>query len=77
MFFDIFEVDRKRARLLVNTSPVRLRGTCYAGDGAEMRFRLLGEVAYVLPPRAARQGKPKGVWIHRRGLYLLNPVLSN
>ena len=77
MFFDIFQVNRTHARELVRANSVRLRGTCYAGDGTPMRFRLYGEVAYVLPSKAMRQGKEKGLWIHRRGLYLLNPVLSN
>lgn len=76
MFFDIFQLNRTQARELIKANSVRLRGTCYAGDGAPMRFRMYGEAAYVLPARAARRGKEKGIWIHRRGLYLLNPVLS-
>lgn len=77
MFFDIFELrTREQKRACFYASEARQRGTCTSGDGTIMKFRLYGEAAYILPPKAVREGEPKGVWIHRRGLSMLDPEVQ-
>ena len=66
MFFDVFGMDRDTALKAVQTAKDVLTGVCFSADGQEMRFRLYGNAAYVLP-----KGKHLGRWIHRRGLLLM------